>query len=243
MPLYTVLPDGSGRSQGEKYTLLASQRLGLKTDSLHTYFTDFTLSSQDTNALSGVASGIINGWLINGGGSVAAAVSTTDLGGVLKLTTGTSASSSTNAYGPVILDRADTGVGYVAARLRFPAGMDVQGQSLLAVAVSNVSHFGVGQQGSLSTTNFVFAYDLQGTPKQVSIAAYDTNFHIYEFWYGLGDGKYHVAFDGAEVGTGVTPSSATSNVPQPWLRLSNGSTAAARQLDADFVFFAGTFTT
>ena len=170
--------------------------------------------------------------------SVSAAADTALGMGQLRHQTGATANSLGITYGPGFLPRVDTGKGYWRSRLKFDTGIDAQ--TLIGwflYGTSGTTSIGIAQVGSLSTTKIVLQYDgnLGGT--KLDLLTTDTAYHDYELWW-LGDGKLHVAVDGVEVGTGVTPATPIAVTLKDFVYYSNGSTAANRSLTSSNWFAA-----
>ncbi len=216
---------------------LARQRLNaLSPNLLHSRFWDMDFG---TSGL-GLAGGNLSGWTWNGGSNTQSAAFP---GGVVTTDTTATASSLLAAYSPGFsLWRPDVSYGYMACRFRLPSAMD--GQTFLCWALCkgiNDHSIYVGFNGVKSTSNLVFVYDASGYPNSgtgtaVVLAPVDANWHTYEIWYG--SGLVFVSIDGVQINGGFLMAAPPSVPVWPALTGYNGSTAASRKLDTDWVFVA-----
>jgi hypothetical protein len=183
------------------------------------------------------------GWTVSLGGTATwnELVNNTK-GGVGVLSTGATANSLgqllSNAclVGPTKTDR-----WYVAFRMAVTTAIDAQTKA--ACGLQDVSGGGrtllVGVFGPASTVNFQVQFDGDKTGTFLDTAkAIDTGIHTFEL-YGLADGKVRCRIDGgAEVVSGVMVNDmSTGNDANPLI--TNGTTAANRSLQLDWIFMAG----
>lgn len=171
-------------------------------------------------------------------GSGAAALSTTERGGVMNMSTGATGSSSViikpfGAAGLVINPTTD--VWYMRSRFRQAAAMDANTYNSVGIqGTSDAVLFGA--IGTRSTTTFAYEVYNNAAAVQSSgslVVTYDQLFHIFEAW---GDTvNFYIAVDGTIRATVPIPAT-TTNPCAPQLFVSNGATAANRAQNVDDVY-------
>ena len=177
------------------------------------------------------------------GTGTSAASANNDVGAHWLFTTGATAASRVRFGGQGnVIGRPDTARFYAAFRFAVTTAIDAQ--TSLAVGFTNNSiagvQFGPGICGGVSTGFYVFGYDAQtlatcaGSTVTTTVAV-STVQHLWEVW-GVGDTRLHFAADGVELGNSpVTQASAGTNSLRWQTDTLNGTTAASRVTDMDFV--------
>jgi hypothetical protein len=162
-------------------------------------------------------------------------------GGTPRLKSGATANSSYSIFSnATIIANPSTERWCIATRFKIATATDTV--SIVGVGMLNSSansSIMAGFAGALHATNFIVQFDGNigaGTALNLNVAK-DTNFHTYVI-YGVGDGKVRARLDG-----GVEVSATLSSPPTTDMFFGtarNGTTAADRQMDLDWLLVVST---
>lgn len=178
----------------------------------------------------------------NGGTSGTISVTTTKKGGVQTLTT-TATSARSAILMPistteVLLDNALASYWYLASRFSVTTAIDAQaGADLRWTATTpGAPQIVLGVIGSLSTSFYSWLTQNNGgsiTASGVTTVAIDTAMHVWEAYSDTTTISF--AIDGT-VGATTLASNAGTGPVVPAINVANGSTSAARTVDADYLW-------
>jgi hypothetical protein len=153
-----------------------------------------------------------------------------------RIASGSSASGQRDQATQVYMGHQGTNAWYYAARFKINASPDSQAKIVQAVTTPGGNTVGIGFMGPISTTNFVAYRDgtLTSGTSLGNLAAVDTSYHVFEMWCA-GDGVLKARIDGGSTLTGSQSSAATDMYVYHTVR--NGTTAADRQMDRNWVYW------
>lgn len=177
---------------------------------------------------------------VGGTGAASISAGSSVVGSFATITTGASASGRLRFFGQGSqIGRPDTNKFYYASRAAVTTAIDAQTFAIVGLADrSSLPVIGLGVCGNTSTANFVADYDATtfctGT-KPSTGKAIDTSQHVWEMW-STGTTALHFAVDLGEIsGSPFTQASSPTASIAIYGDITNGTTAATRSMDMDWV--------
>ena len=178
------------------------------------------------------------GWAVGLAGSGAATDNVTNgKGGVFQLSSGATGSSSAElTQRSAIIGRVAVDKWYTAVRLQVTTAIDNQARVAFWHTNAAVNKtVGAGVFGALNSTNYVVQYDGDRTGSVIDLAvAVDTSWHVIEFW-AAGSTTLKARIDGGTTLTATMSSAPSDAMLFRTFHAGNGTTAAARTLNIDWV--------